>query len=131
VRVTLLNSHDSGGAGTATKRIHRGLRRIGVDSKMLVDNKDSDDPHVVGPGSALRTGYSMARPFVDRLPLRLYGGSEGVFSPNWLPEDINRRIDRLDPDVVHLNWMGGSLRADVTTPAAASGTPSRVVGVRN
>lgn len=108
MRVTLLNSHDSGGAGTATKRIHRGLRRIDVDSKMLVDNKDSDDPHVVGPESALRTGYSMARPFVDRFPLRLYGGSKGVFSPNWLPEDINKRVDRLDPDIVHLNWVGGS-----------------------
>ncbi|TKX66100.1 glycosyltransferase family 4 protein [Halorubrum sp. SP9] len=121
MRVALLNSHDSGGAGTATKRIHRGLRQIGVDSKMLVDNKDSDDPHTVGPGSTLRTGYSMLRPFVDRFPLRLYGGSDGVFSPNWLPEDINRRINRLDPDLVHLNWVGGSFLspssvADINRP---------------
>ena len=71
MRVALLNAYDSGGAGTATTRIHRGLRRIGVDSKMLVDHKDSDDPHVVGPSGPLRTGYSMLRPFVDRLPLRL------------------------------------------------------------
>lgn len=107
MRVTLLNAYDSGGAGTATKRIHDGLRRIGIDSTMLVDHKDSDDPHIVGPKSTLRTGYSMVRPFIDRLPLQLYGGSRGVFSPNWLPDDVNRRVDRLDPDVVHLNWVGG------------------------
>ncbi|MFC7069356.1 glycosyltransferase family 4 protein [Halobaculum lipolyticum] len=107
MRVALLNAYDSGGAGTATKRIHRGLHRIGVDSTVLVDHKDGDDPHVVGPESTLRTAYSMARPLVDRAPLRLYGGSDGVFSPNWLPEDLDRRIDDLDPEVVHLNWMGG------------------------
>lgn len=121
MRVTLLNAYDSGGAGTATRRIHDGLRQIGIDSKMLVDHKDSDDPHIVGPESTLRTGYSMVRPFIDRSPLQLYRGSRGVFSPNWLPDDVNCRIDRLDPDVVHLNWVGGgflspSTVADIDRP---------------
>lgn len=107
MRIALLNAYDSGGAGTATKRIHRGLRQIDVDSTILVDHKDGDEPHVVGPESTLRTGFSMARPLIDRAPLQLYGGSKGVFSPNWLPDDVNRRLDRLDPDVVHLNWVGG------------------------
>ncbi|QAU12259.1 glycosyltransferase [Halorubrum sp. BOL3-1] len=105
--VTLLNAYDSGGAGTATKRIYRGLQEVGINANMLVDHKEGDDSQIYGPESTLRKAYSMARPFIDRLPLRAYGGSEGVFSPNWLPEDVGKRIDKLDPDVIHLNWVGG------------------------
>jgi glycosyltransferase involved in cell wall biosynthesis len=39
------------------------------------------------------------------LPLRLYGRNSG-FAVNWLPEQMNERIEEIDPDVVHLNWMG-------------------------
>ena len=105
--VTLINAYDSGGAGTATKRIYRGLQEVGVNANMLVDHKEGDDPHIHGPESTIRKANSMARPYVDRLPLKLYGGSDGVFSPNWLPEDVGKRINKLDPDVIHLNWVGG------------------------
>ncbi|TKX50171.1 glycosyltransferase [Halorubrum sp. ASP121] len=121
--VTLLYAYDSGGAGTATKRIYQGLRKIGVDANMLVDHKQGDDPLIHGPESTLRKAYSMARPFIDRFPLRLYGGSDGVFSPNWLPEDVNNRIDRLDPDVIHLNWVGGGF----LTPSTISSFDRPVV----
>ena len=121
--VLLLNSHDSGGAGTATKRIHRGLRRLGVDSRILVDNKKGDDPYIIGPNSALRKAYSLARPFIDRGPVQLYGGSEGVFSPNWLPEDVAQRVKKIDPDIVHLNWVGGGF----LTPSTVSSFDQPVV----
>ena len=106
MRVALLNTYDFGGAGTATSRIHRGLRRIGVDSRMLVQIKRGDEPDVVGPEGTLRRVYSMGRAVTDSLPLKLYGGAEGAFSVDWLPDDLPRQIDRLDPDIVHLNWVG-------------------------
>lgn len=113
----LLTSHDTGGAGTATRRIHHGLRRIGVDSRLLVGQKDRDDPYVDGPEGTLRQGYAMARPFVDRAPLRLYGGADGVFSPNWHPDRLADRVDELDPDVVHLNWVGAGFMRPRTASA--------------
>lgn len=104
VRPLLVNASDTGGSATATKRIHHGLRRIGVDSTMLVQNKSTDDPTIVGPESTVGRAWSLARPHVDMLPLRLYGRSDG-FAINWLPEKKLERIREIDPDVVHLNWV--------------------------
>lgn len=106
MKVALLNTYDHGGAGTATRRIHSGLRRIGVDSKMVVQIKDGDEWHVIGPRSRWREAYSMARVVTDPLPLTLHGGAETEFSVGWMPDDIPRQVARLDPAVVHLNWMG-------------------------
>lgn len=106
MKVTLLNTYDFGGAATATRRIHHGLRGIGVDSEMLVQIKRGDDPTVVGPEGTFRRVYSMGRVVTDSLPLALHGGADGAFSVDWLPDDVPRQVRRLDPDVVHLNWVG-------------------------
>ncbi len=100
----LVNTSDTGGSATATRRIHDGLRRVGVDSRLLVQEKGSDDPTIVGPESTVGRGWSLVRPHVDMLPLRLYGRGGG-FAVNWLPERKLRTIRRFDPDVVHLNWV--------------------------
>lgn len=104
--VLLLNTYDWGGAGTATTRIHDGLRRIGVDSRILVAHKRGDDPTVLGPESTLGRVYSMARILLDPVPLLPFGGADGDFSIGWLPSDVPRRVQELDSDLVHLNWVG-------------------------
>ena len=105
IRPLLVNASDTGGSATATTRIHQALRSIGVESQMLVQEKTTDDSTIAGPSSKLATAWSLARPHVDMLPLRLYGRNSG-FAVNWLPEQMNERIEEIDPDVVHLNWMG-------------------------
>lgn len=44
--VHLSRSDSSGGAARAAHRLHSGLRRLGVDSSMLVEERKTDDPHV-------------------------------------------------------------------------------------
>lgn len=107
IRPLLVNTSDTGGSATATKRIHRALRSIGVDSEMLVQEKSTADATITGPTTKLETAWILARPHVDMLPLRRYGKSS-EFAVNWLPERMNERIKQIDPDVVHLNWMGRS-----------------------
>jgi len=104
LRPLLVNASDTGGSATATRRIHAGLREVGVDSRLLVQERASDDPTVVGPESTLSRAWSLARPHVDMLPLRLYRRAGG-FAVNWLPERMLSTIDEIDPDVVHLNWV--------------------------
>jgi glycosyltransferase involved in cell wall biosynthesis len=104
IQPLLINTSDTGGSATATRRIHEGLQKIGVDSRMLVQEKSTDDPTIVGPESTIGRAWSMARPHVDMLPLRLYGKSDG-FGINWLPERKLEKIREIDPDVVHLNWI--------------------------
>jgi hypothetical protein len=73
IRPLLVNASDTGGSATATKRIHRALRSIGVDSQMLVQEKSTSDGTIAGPSGKLETAWSLARPHVDMLPLRLDG----------------------------------------------------------
>ncbi|WP_257785463.1 glycosyltransferase family 4 protein [Halodesulfurarchaeum formicicum] len=107
MKVTLLNAYDTGGAGTATMRIYRALHRIGVDATILVDHKNTEDPKIRAPNTAVQKAWSMARPFIDRAPLRFYHSNDTVFSPGWLPDSLPSRVDETDPDVLHFNWMGG------------------------
>lgn len=102
----LLTERDSGGAGTAARRIHRGLRAIGVDSKMLVRRKSSDDPTVLGPETKGSKALARLRPLVDGFPLSWYDAAS-EFSLSWLPDRLGPRIEAVDPDVVHLNWVAG------------------------
>ena len=106
VRPLLLTASDSGGAGNATRRIHEGLRAIDVPSRILVRQKSTDDPTILGPNSKVGTVLSQIRPILDRLALSPYDAAS-EFSINWLPDRIDRRVEQLDPDLVHLNWVAG------------------------
>ena len=47
MRVVHLSTSDGGGgAARAAHRLHVGLRRVGVESSMLVEERKTDDPHV-------------------------------------------------------------------------------------
>jgi glycosyltransferase involved in cell wall biosynthesis len=114
-RPLLLNAKDTGGAANATRRIHEGLREIGVDSRMLVDRKSTRDPTIHGRRSRPGKAIARLRPIVDSLPLKLYD-DDPSFSPSLPPERLSERISRLEPDVLHLNWMTGGFM-DVSTLA--------------
>lgn len=107
MNLLILNTFDSeGGAAIATHRMHRGLRSIGVDSHMLVQEKKTDDPHVTGPQSKLQKAIAMLRPHVERIPLGFYKSRKNViFSPAWIPERIASQISDMSPDIVHLFWV--------------------------
>jgi glycosyltransferase involved in cell wall biosynthesis len=106
LRPVLLNARDAQGAGTASRRIHEGLRRIGVDSRLLVRRKSTSDPSIVGPRDRIGKAIARVRPLLDALPLRLHGDVP-PFSLNWVPDRTPQRVADLDPDVVHLNWVAG------------------------
>ncbi len=101
----------SGGAARGTYRLHRGLRAIGIESTMLVQEKHSDDWTVHGPNKYLKRLIAQQRRFLDELPLRLYPGrSRAAFHSAWLPGGgIIPKIQHLDPDVVHFRWICGGM----------------------
>lgn len=72
-----LSARDNeGGAAQATYRLHRGLRTLGVDSKMLVQKKVTDDPNIDGLGGHFGTVYDIARRKIDSWT----GGGAELFS---------------------------------------------------
>ncbi|MEW6077397.1 MAG: glycosyltransferase family 4 protein [Thermodesulfobacteriota bacterium] len=116
MRVLHINTSDvNGGAARAVFRLHQALLQHGVDSRMLVQIKGSDDPAVSGPLTKLSRGIGYIRPTVDQLPLKWYPKSgQGFFHPAVVPfSGIHHRIKEINPDVVHLHWItGGFLRVE-------------------
>lgn len=96
-----------GGAARAAYRQHLALRRIGIDSQMLVLKKLSADPTVLGPtAQAKEMLANTARIIIDRWPLSRYPRkTTHVFSPAIFPLLEMSRIQSLNPDIVNLQWM--------------------------
>lgn len=113
MRVLHINVTDgAGGAGIAARRLHQALLGEGVDSMMLVQDKHSDDPRVIGPSKTeLAFTPGALRQKLDRLPLRArYGSVRTAWHVGWLPNPgLAHRIRSLDPDVVVLHWVGAGM----------------------
>lgn len=104
-----------GGAARAAYRLHRALLADSIDSQMLVQRRSSDDFTVITSATTIQKGLGKLRPILDGLPVRGYQHrTKALFSPAWLPfSDTVRRINELNPDVVHLHWVaGGMLRIE-------------------
>ena len=103
----VVNTFDNhGGAARAAYRLHRGLRENGVDSRMLVQEKLTDDFTVHGPENKVEYLLSRFRANFDLLPLYLYPRRRStLFSSSILPDTLKRNIATLNPDVVHLHWV--------------------------
>ena len=108
MRVVLVSSADiAGGAARSAYRLHASLRELGVDSRMVVNRKESGDPDVYGPRTEVDKLVAAAVRRADRIPLQWPGARpETTWSVEWLPNGTLRRIRALRPDVVHLHWIG-------------------------
>jgi glycosyltransferase involved in cell wall biosynthesis len=111
----MLNTFDSnGGAAIATYRLHVGFRSIGINSHLLVQDKKSDDYTVMAPVKKWQKIFAFLRPYIDGIVTKFYRNRERVlFSTAWLPESFASKINKLNPDIVHLFWVnGGFLKID-------------------
>lgn len=103
MKVLHLNTYAlEGGAARAAYRLNQGLRQIGVSSQMLVGDKRIASPAVVSTDPLLpKLGY-----VTRKLPLQLYPKRKSnSFSAQWFPDAIVRRVNQLNPDIVHLHWI--------------------------
>ncbi len=103
-----------GGACRAAYRLHQSLHGIGVPAQMLVQNKVSDDRFVIGAKTLLRQKLSNFRESLDALPVNLYKQRENTtFWSEWLPDTINNKVNKLNPDIINLHWIcGGYLQIE-------------------
>lgn len=109
-KTLLINTSDArGGAARASYRLHQGLEQVGINSTMLVQDKRSTDISVIGPNLIGWKGVGINyifRYLIDKLPLLLYPKYQRtVWSPQWLPNKVHMKINRLNPDIVHFHWI--------------------------
>ena len=114
LRVAHVSTSDSGGgAARAAYRLHTGLRGIGVDSSMLVDQRWTGDPHVSRfrppAGWVSRIRRRMRRSVIARDAARYPDRPPSV---DWFSDDRTpygaELVAQLPPcDVVNLHWVAG------------------------
>lgn len=109
IRVLHLSTSDvRGGAAKGSYALHRALSRSGIDSRMLVGRKHSDDPNVSELNRIASAAVERTRGLIDGLPLRIYRKTdESFWTVGWCPRRIEAPLGRHDPDLVHLHWTGG------------------------
>jgi len=113
MKVLHLNVSDLyGGASRAAYRLHTGLKNTGVDSKMLVQFKQSKDPDVYG--AFLSGFFPKTLRFIDRIPVFFkLKRVETTFHLQWVPDFITKQINIYNPDIIHLHWIcGGFVRIE-------------------
>ncbi|AFZ44044.1 glycosyl transferase group 1 [Halothece sp. PCC 7418] len=104
MKVLHLSTSDlDGGAARAAYRLHQSLQGRGAISQMLVRAKDSADQSVI----ADRSLFTKLGPRSSSLPLRFYPQRDrALFSSQWFPNAIAAKVKTLNPDLVHLHWIG-------------------------
>ncbi len=133
MRVLHLSTSDAGGgAARAAHRLHTGLRRLGVDSSMLVLKRTSGDPH--------SQKVTFAGDLITKLKRRRRVGQIGRdFAPyernlpagfEWFSDDrseagydLMREVVGRRPDVINLHWVGGLLDHELFFPRLPAGVP--------
>jgi len=106
--VLMLSQSDAGGgAAIAARRLHHGLRSLGVHARMLVRRRTHPDEAILAITPWAGTFTDQAWFVLDKVPLLRYPDYDGTpFSSQWLPDRLYHRIDSLQPDLVHVHWVG-------------------------
>jgi len=108
----LVNTYDlHGGAARAVYRLNQGLQHRGVESKLIVKSKTSDDPTVIQASPKRLSKLQKLVPiFRNRHLKQLMKGTEipsrfSVSPDEVIGMDLHREINTFKPDVVHINWI--------------------------
>lgn len=99
-----------GGAARATYWLANGLRNIGQDVSMCVQQKSGDYPWVWRVKKNNIGKFSdTVRPQLDTLPLSYYPNRKKTqWSLNLMPNSkLISAISELNPDIINLHWVGG------------------------
>lgn len=104
--VHLAYADGGGGAFKAAHRIHRGLRALDIDSRMLVSKRVTGDPDVADAGTPSGRIWAQIATYLDVVPLRLLRiPAEDFSSLAWVGTGAARRARKLAPEVVQLHWI--------------------------
>ncbi|MFA5804207.1 MAG: glycosyltransferase [Melioribacteraceae bacterium] len=109
MKILFTNTWDiKGGAARAAYRLMGALKKINIDTNIIVQNKIGFDDLIIGPKTNISKFLLMIRPKLDELIAHIfYRKIVGYFFPALIPDRFNKRIDELSYDILHLHWIAG------------------------
>ena len=112
--LSVCTSDSSGGAARAAYRIHKAVRDLGVDSRLFVKNKGTDDPTVLTlddfiPHDAMYRTFDWVRNKVknkwQHYQWGKYPDRQKYYMSDLRSTDIGHALQRIDYDILHLHWV--------------------------
>jgi len=98
-----------GGAAKAANRLHQAQLKEGIDSSMLVVNKLTADKTVI-PVNKMSVIRVKIISLFSRALLSKFNDSNPVkHSLNIFPTGVGKIINKLNPDIVNLHWIGDGM----------------------
>lgn len=107
MKVLHLNTWDHvGGAAKGVYTLHKKLISLGIDSTLLVQYKTIKDDSIV---PIYEKTEIVIRENFDSLPVRFYDAHPLIISSSLIDsQKLLDKIEELEPDIVHLHWIGRS-----------------------
>jgi glycosyltransferase involved in cell wall biosynthesis len=101
------SSHAVSGAGIAAYRHYKALQSIGIDTKMLVQFKVSNDINIIGPTKNIDKLKAKIRTVRDlRLTNKYKNKDNSLFSTSkQSSKKLVNTINKFNPDIVNLHWI--------------------------
>ena len=112
LKILHVNYYDiKGGAAIGVNRLHRALLKNGVNSKILVCEKTSNDSTIIGPNNTFEILANQFKIALSRYIKRklLTTKNKETFSFNFLNTNILKKINNHNADIVHLHWIGNEM----------------------
>lgn len=109
MQVLMLNTFDDvAGADRAARRLLRGVRGLGVDTRLLVHFMVGDDSSdLLCRNEPWRRQLRRLKLYLGTLPVRCYPNRPvNNFTPAMLPDRLAAEVAELAPEIVHLHWLG-------------------------
>ena len=104
-------SEIKGGAAIGVNRLHKALKKEGINSEMLVIEKSTNDQEIHGPKSSFEELFSSSKKILSRFVKRklIKTDNKETFSFNLFNSNILKKINLINPSVVHLHWIGNEM----------------------
>ncbi len=112
MRVGIVNTFDFyGGAARTASRLHKGLVKKGINSKMIVQIKESDNKLIVGPDTKFEKLKSSVIPKISNIPLTFYRNKDSrTFSTGFF-NSLNLDKYKNDFDILNLHWIANGFQS--------------------
>jgi glycosyltransferase involved in cell wall biosynthesis len=112
MKILIVNTFDrEGGASKAAYRLFDALNDAGEECYMLVQKKTLPDNKIFTPAGRMEKILFSFRNRLEQIPLKMYKKeTKTPFSTAWVGNPkIKEMIDNINPDIVHLHWINGSM----------------------
>ena len=111
MKILHVNYSDTiGGAAIAVLRIHHLLLKQGIDSNIIVSEKNSNFKNIEGPKKTIDIIKSFIKKSINRqLKYFFKTSNKNTHSINLIPSGLYKKINEFKPDVVNLHWLGNEM----------------------